>query len=119
MFKNTTNANLSYYKGLIRELDNRLNIALARINRLEKQIKKVRQTAPVSDDSVNSMTADQEARLTPNTGVTGFTGGLSEADVRKIVNDAIEQGLVNIPIHDHTADNKGGDCFANLGATLQ
>jgi len=119
-YKDTKNATLSYYKGFIRELGAKLDKALIRISELEKQIRKIHQNNPVESDDINSMSSEQEAILYPENEVASLRGaGLTEADIRKIVNDAIEANTLKIPIHDHTAIDKGGYCFANLGATLQ
>ncbi len=118
MFRNTTNATLNYYKGIIRELDSKLKNALVRINNLEKQLKKLAQVTPVIAEDYGSVTNEEAEQFAPTYAET-TGGGLSESDVRKIVNEAIEQKLLKIPIHDHTADDKGGDCYASLGASLQ
>ena len=42
----------------------------------------------------------------------------NQETIKAIINDLISRSQLSIPIHDHTAPNKGGDCYAGLGAKL-
>jgi hypothetical protein len=119
MFKNTSNATLSYYKGIIRDLDSKLKNALTRIKKLEEQVRKFKQVSPREPDNLETF-GHQTLPLSEEGGILGggYIGGLNRTEILALVNSAIEQGLLKIPIHDHTANDKGGDCYAGLGAKL-
>ena len=110
-------------KGIIKDLESKLKGALARIKILEDNIKKMSivnsyqpSNLSIFDDEWQRKFALQQAI---NAEQFGVEGGLDEADIKEIINDLISKNQIDIPIHDHTAPNKGGDCYAGLGAKLQ
>lgn len=125
MNRNTVNASLKYYKGIIRQLESRVGELLGRVSKLEKQLRAIPKISAHSPDNYELFSDSELAEnIRRNQGYgEGFPaetvgGGLTEQDVIDIVSNALENATIKLPVHDHTADDKGGDCYAGLGAKL-
>ncbi len=124
-FKNTDNASIEYYKGIIRTTDAKLKNALGRIKKLEEAMKKLEKVTFGLSDNIDAITPAQENAFIltqeeqlKQAGLDFESDSFKEA-VEEAVNDAMERGVITIPPHDHTAPDKGGDAFAGKGASLQ
>lgn len=112
-------------KGTIKNLESALKGALARIRKLEEKIKKLAKVSPTQGSNMSNF-LNKEFDLNREKGNAYGGGGsnivsssYNENKIRDIVNKLIEEGQIKTTIHDHTADNKGGDAYASKGSALQ
>lgn len=113
-------------KGTIKDLEAKLKGALARIKKLEDKIKKFPKVFPTQGSNLNSFLGKEFDLNRENNNAYGGGGATSivsnsvnKNKIRDIVNELIEEGQIKTTIHDHTADDKGGDAYASKGSALQ
>jgi len=116
--KNTENATIRYYTGLIRDLEARIKELNTRVEKLENQVKKIPQSNPTAPSNLDLFSDLQmDKGVAPTGSVSG--GGFSASEIKAMVAQWINNGQLPIPLHDHTDTAKGGDSFAGKGAKLQ
>ena len=118
---NKDNSTIRYYKGIIREITAQLKNAIARIKKLEDKVRKIPLNSTHNPSNMELFANDDINRgILPAGTTTGSgTGGFTEAEIKAMVSQWIENGELPVTIHDHTDINKGGDAYANKGAALQ
>lgn len=120
--KSTETDSIRYYKGIVRDQAARIKNLEARLVKIENKLKNIGFNTSYEPDAINDLFNDlQEDRKFQNTEYgTPVTGtGLTEDDVKALIIEWLNNGELPISLHDHTDESKGGDAYANLGASLQ
>ncbi len=113
------NANIRHFAGLIRDLEAKINNLIARVIKIEKEMKKIPQSSPNEPSNMELFSGDDVDRRTSSVIQTATGGGLTANEIKALISQWLENGELPITKHDHTDDAKGGDAYANKGGALQ
>jgi hypothetical protein len=122
---NKENESIKNHTGLIKQLQTEIKNTVARVKKLEEQLRKIAQIS-VQQPSVFEFQGIQDALTrvsgvegAPSVGQTGELTDAQKAEIKELVSQWLSNGDLPISLHDHTDTTKGGDAYANKGAALQ